>query len=30
MGPTTPVDLITNPMLATWVAQSLCLKTMVF
>ena len=30
VGPTTPVDFITNPQLALWAAQSLCLKTMVF
>jgi len=30
MGPTTPVDFVTNPQLGLWAAQSLCLKTMVF
>ena len=30
MGPTTPVDFISNPQLALWAAQSLAKKTMVF
>lgn len=30
MGPTTPVDLVTNPALTTYIVNSYCLKTFVF